>query len=144
MSYYRCKDKHRQLYNQLTQAFAPFITHDIMKMLHHDYDTQKNEALNNSVAAYAPKNKTFSLTNSLQCRVSIAAGVQILGYEDFWSQVFISFGLDLDSNQRQSFRNRDTKKKNAKARCQTKNGKILRGRTKSEKFAAAKKIFLTS
>ena len=141
MSYYRCKDKHRKLYHDLTQAFAPFITHKMMTMLHHNFDTPKKEALNNSVASYAPKSKTFSLTNSLHCRVAIAAGVQILGYEDFWSRVFFKFGVDLDENQRISLRNRDMKKRNATARCQTKNGKILRGRTKSEKFAVAKKNF---
>ena len=124
MSYYRCKDKHRKLYHDLTQAFAPFITHKMMTMLHHEFDTQKNEALNNSVASYAPKSKTFSLTNSLHCRVAIAAGVQILGYEDFWSRVFFKFGVDLDENQRISLQNRDMKKKNATARCQTKNEKI--------------------
>ena len=59
MGYYRCKDKHRKLYHDLTKAFAPYITHDMMRMLHHEYDTQKNEALNNSVASYAPKSKTY-------------------------------------------------------------------------------------
>ena len=39
MTYYRCKDKHRKLYHNLTQAFAPFITHKMMSMLHHQYDT---------------------------------------------------------------------------------------------------------
>ena len=86
-----------------------------MKMLHHEYDTHKNEALNNSVAAYAPKSKTCSLTNSLQCRVAIAASIQILGYENFWSRIFLSFGIDLDYNHRISLKNRDTQKKNTKA-----------------------------
>ena len=41
MSYHRCKDKHCTLYHDLTKAFAPYITHDMMKMLHHEYDTKK-------------------------------------------------------------------------------------------------------
>ena len=102
MSYYRCKDKHRKLYHDLTQAYAPFITHAMMSVLHHTYGTQKNEALNNSVATYAPKSKTYSLTNSLHCRVSIAAGLQIIGYEAFWYCVFHSFGIDFDKNLRMS------------------------------------------
>ena len=122
MSYYRCKDKHRKLYNELTQAFAPFVTHEMMSMLHHKYDTQKNEALNNSVAAYAPKSRTYSLTNSLLCRVSIAAGISILGYEMFWDEVFMVFGIDLDSNLRCSLRNRDSKKGKQRKRCETKEG----------------------
>ena len=104
MSYYRCKDRHRKLYNELTQAFAPFVTHEMMAMLHHKYDTQKNEALNNSVAAYAPKSRVYSLTNSLLCRISIVAGVQTLGYEVFWGDVFSKFGIALDSNLRHSLK----------------------------------------
>ena len=138
MSYYRCKDKHRRLYNELTQAFAPFITHKMMMMLHHPYDTQKNEALNNSVAAYAPKSRTYSLTNSLLCRVSIVAGVQILGYASFWSNVFSEFGLDLDSNLRHSLLARDKRKERRTVRYSTKEGKQARGRLKNEKYAAAR------
>lgn len=39
--------------------------------------------MNNSVAAYAPKSKTYSLTDSLLVRIVIAAGIQILGYHGF-------------------------------------------------------------
>ena len=130
MSYYRCKDKHRKLYNELTQAFAPFITHEMMVMLHHPYDTQKNEALNNSVASYAPKSRTYSLTNSLLCRVSIVAGIQIQGYEVFWSDVFSEFGVDLDSNLRRSLKARDQKRKGRTIKYETIEGKKARGRLK--------------
>ena len=141
MSYYRCKDKHRKLYNELTQAFAPFITHEMMAMLHHPYDTQKNEALNNSVASYAPKSRTYSLTNSLLCRVSIVAGIQIQGYEVFWSAVFSEFGVDLDSNLRRSLKARDRKRKGRTIKYETIEGKKARGRLKNEKYAVARKNF---
>ena len=75
--YYRCKNKHQKLYRQLSIAYAPYITKEMLSMLNHNFDTQKNEALNNSVAAYAPKSKTYSMTSSLECRVGLAAGVQI-------------------------------------------------------------------
>ena len=113
----------------------------MMSMLHHKYDTHKNEALKNSVTAYAPKSKTFSLTNSLYCWMLIAAGIQILGHKRFWNRMFMVFSLDLDCNLRMSLRNRDLKKKNLKARCETKAGKISIGRIKSKKFATAKKNF---
>ena len=54
---------------------------------------------------------------------------------------FSAFGIDLDLNLRQSFRDRDMIQRNKKARCETKEGKISRGRIKSQKFAAAKKNF---
>ena len=77
----------------------------------------------------------------MHCRISITAGIQILGYEAFWSRVFDSFSLDFDDNLRLSLRNRDLKKARQNARCQTKAGKISRGRIKNEKFATAKKNF---
>ena len=54
--------------------------------------------MNTSVASYAPKGKTYSLTNSLLCRVSIAAGVSNLGYERFWKDIASSFDIELDGN----------------------------------------------
>ena len=36
--------------------------------------------MNASVAAYAPKNKTYGFTDSINARVAIAAAVQIVGY----------------------------------------------------------------
>ena len=51
-NYYRCKEKHAQLYHDLTQAYAPFITQENLQMLCHPYDTQKNEAMNTSCLLY--------------------------------------------------------------------------------------------
>jgi len=44
------------------------------------------------------KSKTYSLTDSLLVRIAIASGVQILGYEKFWSSLFTAFDLDVDIN----------------------------------------------
>ena len=57
-------------------------------MLHHEYNTQKDEDMNNSVASYALKSKTYPLTNSLLVRIATAAGVHIRGYEEFLAAVF--------------------------------------------------------
>ena len=140
-SYYRCKEKHAQLYHDLTQCYAPFITRKNIEMLCHPYDTQKNEAMNTSVASYAPKNKTYSLTDSLQCRVAIAAGVQILGYEKLWEKIFLALGLTFDDNLRSSLQTKDTHKVKKSQRAITKVGKIARGRARSEKFSAAKREY---
>ena len=65
-------------------------------MLNHDYSTQKNEALNASVKTYANKDITYSTTKSLDTRVAVAAGYQVLGYANFWSRIFGAFELQLD------------------------------------------------
>ena len=71
----------------------------------------QNETLNNSVALYAPKSKTYLLNNSLHYQVLIAPGIKILRFEMFWSRVVLTFGIDPDSNLRKSLRDRDFKKR---------------------------------
>ncbi len=85
------------MYGQITAAVAPYLASDKLKMLMHNWSTQLNEAMNNSVAAFAPKIKNFSGTLSLKTQVGIAAGVLALGYLDFWTQIFDKLGLEMDS-----------------------------------------------
>ena len=63
-----------------------------------------------SVASFAPKSKTYSKTESLDSRVAIAAGIQILGYEIFWQEIYDEFGLEMDTNLRLFFRKLQQKK----------------------------------
>ena len=85
--YYRCRQRDKQLYDDMMEAYAPYITTEAMKQLNHNWHTQKNEAMNTSVSTFAPKSKTYSMTNSLLTRVSIAAGISIAGHEQFWINV---------------------------------------------------------
>lgn len=66
--------------------------------------------MNTSVALYAPKNKTYSTIKSLDDRVVIAAGIQILGSTDFWIWIFTAFVLDMDDNLLISLQQRDNNK----------------------------------
>ena len=63
--YYRCKVQHEELYNEFMLCYAKYITPDMLKMLMHNFSTQKNEALNHSVATGAPKGKDYSQSTSL-------------------------------------------------------------------------------
>ena len=89
--YYRCKTVHIIAYEKVTQVLRKFMTTEKIKMLHHEYTTQSNEVLSKSVRAYAPENKTYSLTKSLEARLSIAAGSQIDGYHLLWKQLYSCF-----------------------------------------------------
>ena len=51
--YYWCKVFHKKLYADITNAYASFITRPMLVMIHHKFTTQKNEALNNIIFAYA-------------------------------------------------------------------------------------------
>ena len=67
-------------------------------MLHHEYTTQSNDSLNKSVSVYTLKHKTYSLTQSLEVRVSIAGGTQIQGYWSVWRSFYRHFRLHLDAS----------------------------------------------
>ena len=96
--YYRCRNKHAVVYDKIMQTLEPYLSDQNLRQLFHLYHTQHNEALNKSVASYAPKHKTFSTTESLSTRVGIAAGVQILGYHNFWRRVFLNFNIFFDDH----------------------------------------------
>ena len=103
------------------------------------WSTQLNEAMNNSVAAFAPKTKNFSGTLSLRTRVAIAAGVMALGYEIFWTQVLDELGIEMDAVFRSSLQSRDRKKDKKRKRQKSKVGKLKRRKTDIEKFADSHK-----
>ena len=55
----------------------------MLLQLFHKHDSNLNESLNKSVMTYAPKERTYSLSMSLETRVKIVAGIQIIGHVDF-------------------------------------------------------------
>ena len=109
--YFRSKINDQKLYNQITECVRPYLTDDKLRMLNHPWSTKLNEALNNQIASHAPKTKTFCRTMSLKTRVGIAAAVQALGYQEFWTRIFNELGLDMDASFAASLKARDTKKK---------------------------------
>ena len=112
--YYRCKKKHAEVYDELLTLYKSCITEEALKMLAHPYSTQSNEAINKSVSCFAPKAKTFLRTENLDTWLGIAAGIQVLGYEVFWDEVFHKFDLVMDDELRTFLRN--LKKKGGKRR----------------------------
>ena len=93
--YYRCKKKHASMYKQMTDKYQRYITRDMLKMVLHFFDTQKNEAMNTSIMKYAPKSKTYCKTLSLKVRVCIAASTNCTGHEAFWKKVLHSMKLEM-------------------------------------------------
>ena len=87
-SFYRCKVKDKVLYQQMRDAYEPFTKEERLRESLHSYSTQKNEAMNNSVAKYAPKTRTYSTTMALTNRVMIVIGTSNLGYVTFWERFF--------------------------------------------------------
>jgi hypothetical protein len=141
-NYYRCKIKHAKLYADITAVYMLFIIKQMLVMLHHTGDTQKNEAMNASVAAYAPKGKTYSQTSSLTTRVAIATGVANVGKYNFWTHAFSEFNITMDDHLAdvlKSDEKRATKKRGVQ---ESKEGKVTRSQLKYKRFKVAKNKYL--
>ena len=132
--YYRCKSIHKTAYAKITQALEKYMTEENLRMIHHPFTTQSNEALNKSVSAYAPKHKTYSLTKSLEARVSIAGATQIQGYRSTWNHLYDHFQLTFDSTFENSLSNLDATKKRNRDRAASKEGKLRRTAAKIQKL----------
>ena len=137
--YYRCKHKHTKAYSQICKRYQPYITAASLTMLHHQWSTQTNEALNKSVSSYAPKDRTFCSTQSLATRVSIAAAVQIAGYHVFWTGVFRSLNLEVNDNLTAHLTQLDRSKEKRRIISATKEGKARRSKSRYEKLSHAHK-----
>ena len=123
-------------------AYAPYITTEAMKQLNHPWHTQKNEAMNISVSAFAPKGKTYSMTNSLLTRVSIDAGISIAGHKKFWKNVATKLEFTFDANFMSMLRSRDRKKEKIRIVQSSKAGKIRCSQSKTSKQNNAHKTQL--
>ena len=98
LSYYRCKVEHAELLEQIREAYFPYITPERLMESLHPFDTQLNEALNNVIARYAPKNRTYGTTMSLTYRIFMVVGIHNLGHYKFWQEVFDLLDLEMHSD----------------------------------------------
>ena len=114
--YYMSKIKHAALHEEMSKLYDKYITKEMLVMLNNKHTTQTNEAMNNSVCAYAPKGRTYSSTTSLDCRVAIAGCVQIMGYKSLWKRLFPFFNLPLDATFAKELTKRDKRKADQSAR----------------------------
>ena len=109
-------------------------TPELLRMLNHTHDTQGVEAMNNSIASYAPKGRTFCGTMSLSTRVQIACAVHNIGNLETWTLIYKSFGLDLPLSLYELYKSRDRANFMIKNRQQTRGYKINRKKKDHDKF----------
>ena len=96
--YCRCRQRNKELYDSMMLTYTPYITVETLMQVNHPWYTQKNEVMNTSISAFAPKDKTYSMTKSLLARVSIAAGISIAGHKNFWNNVASELEFTFDDN----------------------------------------------
>ena len=80
----------------------------------HNCSSQSNEAMNQSVARYAPKNKAYGTSMSLTYRVMIAVGIRNMGFLGLWEEVHIAIRLPLSMELESYLRGKDKAKESKK------------------------------
>ena len=77
----------------MTRYHLPFTTEERLKESLHKFSTKKSEAMNNSVAKYVLKTRTYRTSMSLINKVMIVIGCCNLGFYLFWSRVYNDLGF---------------------------------------------------
>jgi len=131
-NYYLCKISDAKLYKQICDVYLPNVSDFALRECAHTWDTQLNESLNLSVAKYAEKRKTYSMSMSLTNRVSVAVGIRNEGYIGYWESVFKRIGLKLGASLTETLKNKDI----IKQRDNMKKGSVLGKRKRKTDFNA--------
>ena len=92
-SKYKDKCNNKELYKLVWTLIGKYLTPERLKEIHHMFDSQKNEALNRSNNKFAPKHKTYSMTNSLRSRTAMAVGIDSVGPKDYFLRLFNVIGI---------------------------------------------------
>jgi hypothetical protein len=116
---YRCKRKDNKLYDILCKIIAEFITARALDEVGHGGDTNVNESLNNTIAWLAPKNKTFCGSLSLLWRVAMAAGINIMNFQRFFTELLKRLGIDIPDGTVEYLHRQYLSKRNKKEASQT-------------------------
>lgn len=114
--------------------YKQFIQTKMTKQVNHVWNTYKNKAMNNSVAALASRNKTDSISASLTTLVSIAAGCQISNFATFWTSCCTTLGFQIECHLLSILQASNRIKRNKNARSGTTKSKIKRSTHKYAKY----------
>jgi hypothetical protein len=121
--YYRCKDRDAKLYVILQEKIARFITMDKLLEMAHGLDTNANEAFNNLCTWFAPKNKVYAGSGSLQNRIAMAVGITSMGVLDFYKKLFRKMGIAVTENVEHYLIKKETSRQKKLAKMKTKEAK---------------------
>ena len=98
--FYRCKTIDSELYAALTKLVSRFITQKALEEVGHGMDTLVNESLNNTISWFAPKNKTYSRTQSLRNRIAIPICINSVGTLKFYERLFVKLKIAMPPDVR--------------------------------------------
>jgi hypothetical protein len=98
--YYRTKKNDPELYEMLNRKLGRFFEFERLQECAHGMDTQVNESFNNTISWFAPKNKVYCGSTSLRNRISVAVGINTLGYVDYFVRLLKNMGIATTDNVR--------------------------------------------
>ena len=88
-----CKQKNALAYTQLKEITEKYGSPFFLEQSRHSFNTQTNEALNQSKEMLTPNNKVFHASKSFHYRHAIMVGTHNWGYKRYWQEVFDSIGV---------------------------------------------------
>jgi hypothetical protein len=78
----------------------------LIKMVHHNFSSQKNKALNKAISHVAPKHTTFSMTTSLKTRVSFVVCVDSTTYAETVTAIYNKLDLVINHLVKEAWKNK--------------------------------------
>jgi hypothetical protein len=132
--YYRSKVNDAKLYAILQEKINRFITLDRLQEVGHGMDTQANESFNNTISWFAPKNKVYCASGSLSNRISLAIGINTLGFPVYFKRLFKLLGIQMTSNVRHFLQVKEKTRAKRLHKIKTKQHKMLRMQQKHEQL----------
>jgi hypothetical protein len=134
--YYRNKVESQQLYDLLQSKLERFITLDRLREIAHGMDTNMNEAFNNVCTWFAPKNKVFCGTGSLSNRLSMAASINSVGMDVFFSRLYEQLGIYVTPNVTHFLKLKEKSRFKRLATIRTRDFKVNKNKAKHVRQAA--------
>ena len=131
---YHDKEKEKDLYEWLMLHVATKVEGEKLLSLHHPFDTQINEAMNNAVSRRCPKHKVFAGSGGLQYRVASVAGQHTQGATQYTRNVYKQCGMQMSALQESFWRQKEKRRSDDGAY----KAQFKRKRKRSEKIHAAR------
>jgi hypothetical protein len=103
-------------------------------------DTNANEAFNQTCTWLSPKNNVFAGSGSLHNRLSIAVGVNSLGYKKFFTALFSKLGIEMTDNVAHYLRLKENNRVKQIAKTKTKDAKLAKNSKKRAKLVTNTRI----
>jgi hypothetical protein len=124
------------LYGLLAEKVQRFTTLDRLIEMAHGLDTNMNEAFNQICTWFAPKNKVFAGSGSLNNRISFAVGINSVGLEVFYKRLCKKLGIEVTESIDHFLRIKEAKRANRLAEIRTRTAKIKKNKRKYDKLKA--------